>query len=275
MSTVPGNPGNPAFVFTTEAGKKAFDAFINTPQRAVIMLDGDGTMWDVVKYPTPPIIDLRYAGVLDKLIKHTGATGLLTGRSVWQVAEFSLLRPGIHVVGQFGSEYYHDRFLVERVALPAEELARLDRRLQSVLENANMANASIEKKSHFRAVHYSDGTTPDLSQLKRLASGVGLEYLPGHNVVEFGPRINKQEALHTFVYDALSAWAPSVVLFAGDSPPDLAAFAELDRLRRLGMHTIKVCSSNNEEVQAQADLLVNGPLGTLAMLEKLAEISAR
>ncbi|WP_329094732.1 hypothetical protein OG979_10325 [Actinomadura citrea] len=267
---------NHVLTFISEAGKKAWEAFAENPERAVIMLDGDGTMWDVVKFPTMPTVDGRYRPVLDRLVAQTGATGMLTGRSVGQVRSFGLLGEGLHVLGQFGCEWYHHGRLTQPVDRPAT-LSVVDAKLSEVLAAAGLADASIEGvKSHFRAVHYEAGTDPDtvaglVAGLTHLADETGLVCLPGHNVIELGPKVNKRDALAWFV--AALPWEPSVVLYAGDSEPDLAAFDVLDALRAKGVPTLKVGTSDNTAVKARSDLLVDGPLGTLTMLMRLCKLT--
>ncbi|MGI5204022.1 trehalose-phosphatase [Spirillospora sp. CA-108201] len=267
---------NHVLTFVTEEGKKAWEAFAENPERAVVMLDGDGTMWDIVKFPTMPSVDGRYRPVLDRLIAQTGATGMLTGRSVGQVQSLGLLGEGLHVLGQFGCEWYHHGRLTQPVERPAT-LSVVDAKLSEVLTRAGLADASIEGvKSHFRAVHYDVGTDPEIvaglvAGLTDLADDTGLVCLPGHNVIELGPKVNKREALAWFV--AALPWTPSVVLYAGDSEPDLAAFDVLDSLRTKGVRTLKVGTSDNAAVKARSDLLVHGPLGTLTMLLRLCNIT--
>ncbi len=64
------------------------------------------------------------------------------------------------------------------------------------------------------------------------------------------------------------------VLFAGDDVGDLDAFAALARLREGGAWTCAVVARGPEtplEVQDVADLLVDGPSGTAALLEAIAD----
>lgn len=263
---------NHELTFVTEEGKKAWMKFQEDPRHAVLMLDGDGTMWDIVKFPTMPTVDPRYRGLFDWFVERIGVMGMLTGRSVEQVRDFGLLSDGLQVLGQFGCQWHHHGLLAEPVDLP-DELAVVDALLPAVLEEAGLADASIEDvKSHFRAVHYGAGTDDKVinrlvAGLQNLAADTGLVCLPGHNVIELGPKANKRDSLAWFV--AALPWRPSVVLYAGDSEPDLAAFDVLDRLRSKGVPTLKVGTSDNTAVMARSDLLVRGPLGTLTMLLRL------
>ena len=63
------------------------------------------------------------------------------------------------------------------------------------------------------------------------------------------------------------------VCFAGDDVGDLAAFDALDRLAGRGVCVLRVGVRSTEapdELLARADLVVNGPEGAVALLERLA-----
>lgn len=272
------------FVPQPKEGNKGWEAFHRAPKKAVALFDGDGTMWPIVKYPDLPSNDRRYLPryprLFRRLIGQIAVAGMLTGRSVMQVRDFGLLVPGIHVIGQFGAEHYHggagERQPEHTVWVKRPALKEVDRRLRQLLNDPRMAGASLEDvKSHFRAVHYQDDIGEWLlGQLAELADATGLAVLPGSGVVELGPpEVNKEVSLRRFVSEL--PLEPSVVLYAGDSKPDLGAFKVLDGLRNRGVPTVKVCASDDADVVEHADLLVRGPERTLAMMERLCEITAR
>lgn len=265
-------------VFRTEEGKKGWETFRRDPRKAVALSDGDKTMWPGATWPVMPSPDLRYPGVFGRLIAQIYVAGMVTGRAIMLLRDLGLLVPGIHAIGQFGCEYYHDGEHTVWVERP--DLKEVDRRLRQMLNDRRMTGASLEDvKSHFRAVHYQGddgGETAQwlLDQLRKLGEATGLAVLPGSGVVELGPPgVNKEVSLQRFISEL--PLDPSVVLYAGDSEPDLGAFTVLDRLRDRGVPTVKVCASDDAAVVERADLLVKGPEGTLAMLTKLCEITAR
>ena len=61
------------------------------------------------------------------------------------------------------------------------------------------------------------------------------------------------------------------VMYTGDDLGDLTAFAAIDTLRKEGVGGLKVCSGSAEvvEVARQADLVVDGPDGVVALLEQV------
>ena len=262
----------PYLSFLTEEGVYAWQILLRYPTRAVILLDGDGTMWYLVRFPDMPVVDPRFPVLLRGLQRRTLATGLLTGRSVEQVESFGLT--GIDVVGQFGCECKrgdrHDMW-EPLPTVPADARVQQIRQLLAELGLSGL-DRNIEVKSHFVAVHYpGDLEREVLGQLhgglERLAREWRLAFLPGRNVIEIGPRVDKKDSLLKFV-NGLERGV-SVVLYAGDSAPDLGAFDALDLLRAKGIPTIKVAASDHEELCARADIWINGPEGLLMMLTLL------
>jgi trehalose 6-phosphate phosphatase len=72
---------------------------------------------------------------------------------------------------------------------------------------------------------------------------------------------------------ARAAAGLAAACFLGDDVGDLPAFAALDRLAGAGTATVKVAVRSVESPPAlldQADLVVDGPAGALAVLEHLA-----
>jgi trehalose 6-phosphate phosphatase len=63
-------------------------------------------------------------------------------------------------------------------------------------------------------------------------------------------------------------------VFAGDDLGDLAAYAEVARLREAGVPGVLVCSGGDdapEELVARADVVVDGPAGVARWLRTLAD----
>ena len=281
FNPAPEDSGTPLLSSLKGEGREAIAAFKEAPESAVIVLDCDGTMWSVVMYPDSPKVHPDYPPVLRRLIGQTGATAVLTGRSVAQVRRFGLpVDDGLHVVGQFGTEHHHGTDHHKWVPLP-EGLSEFDERLPQLLVEVGVPELrkNIEsEKSHFRAVHYPgdlDAALKDrlLGGLEDLAKETGLNYLPGHHIVEVGPKVSKEISLGRLI--SLLPFPPSMVLYAGDSAPDLPAFDELDWHRTvMGVPTLKVWAGLGSDGKARADLVVSGPQGTLAMLKELAGLIA-
>ena len=65
----------------------------------------------------------------------------------------------------------------------------------------------------------------------------------------------------------------NAAMFVGDDTGDLPAFRALEDLRAQGLRTVKVVARSDESPQAlldAADVVVDGPRGTVALLRELA-----
>jgi len=153
-------------------------------------------------------------------------------------------------------------------------------RLPGVLARAGApAGTRIEDKGSAVAVHTRgaadpEGTLAALAQpLAGLAEATGLQVEPGRLVIELRPAgTDKGTALTALVAERRSG----AVLFAGDDLGDLAAFGAVRALRGAGHPGVTVCSSSAEvtELAAEADLVVAGPDGVVALLGSLARALA-
>ena len=109
--------------------------------------------------------------------------------------------------------------------------------------------------------------------LAGLAAATGLICEPGRLVIELRPPGTDKGAALT----ALAAERKSgAIMFAGDDLGDLAAFAAVRALRAAGHPGLTVCSASGEvtELSAEADLVVAGPGGVVALLGALGRALA-
>jgi trehalose 6-phosphate phosphatase len=100
---------------------------------------------------------------------------------------------------------------------------------------------------------------------KEMARRTDLELHPGKMSVELRPPLPTDKG--TVVAELCSGLGAAC--FVGDDRGDLAAFAALDRLAAQGMSTYKVAAASTEmpaELQAAADLVVDGPEGVASLL---------
>lgn len=179
----------------------------------------------------------------------------------------SLQVPGLRFFGLYGLEGVEMPELVT-AAVPLAERAA-----------AQIPEAWVEDKGASIAVHYRQAPDPVgaraslLMALTPVATAAGLELLEGKMVVELVPpgRPLKGGAVNRLVGEhALEA-----VLYAGDDVADLDAFAALDRLALAGSVAVavKVAVEGPETpttLVAAADVVVQGPVGLVALLRTLA-----
>jgi trehalose 6-phosphate phosphatase len=107
--------------------------------------------------------------------------------------------------------------------------------------------------------------------LTALAERTGLTVEPGRLVIELRPPgTDKGTALTTLITER----SPASVTFCGDDLGDAAAFGAVRALRASATRGLTVCSGSAEtaaELAAEADLVVDGPDGVVALLNGLAE----
>jgi trehalose 6-phosphate phosphatase len=137
----------------------------------------------------------------------------------------------------------------------------------------------IEDKGSALAVHTRGTDNPEGAlaalgePLAELADAAGLVVEPGRLVIELRPPgRDKGSALAALAAERKSG----AILFAGDDLGDLAAFAAVRALREAGHPGLTVCSASGEvtELAAEADLVVAGPDGVVALLRSLARAIA-
>jgi trehalose 6-phosphate phosphatase len=88
--------------------------------------------------------------------------------------------------------------------------------------------------------------------------------------VELHPPIDEDKGT---VLTRLAAEHTGPVVYLGDDVGDLPAFAALDTLEASGRTVWRVVARSEEmapELAEQADLLLDGPVGVLALLNRLA-----
>lgn len=255
----------------TPAGQEGLAALRAEPARAVVALDYDGTLAPVVPRPADAVPAPGALAALSSLAPRVRTLALVTGRPAGDVVELAGLHevPGLVVLGQYGAQRWDGGALTSAEALPGVTAAGPE-----LLALAEREGAWVEDKQLALVVHTR--RTPDpvgaLARLTgpvtRLAEVHGLEVHPGRHVLELRPPgFDKAGALRS-----LCEPAPSAVLFAGDDVGDLSAFDAVQELRRHGVPGLLVCSGSDEGpavLQEQADVVVDGPAGVVALLASL------
>lgn len=260
----------------TPAGRAGWAGLTADPARAVIALDFDGTLAPIVADPAAARIHPDATAVLRRLAPLVGAVVIVTGRPAATAARYGDLAglPGdITVLGHYGWERWTAATAEVTAVRPPEGLARVRAELPDLL--AHEPGASIEDKSLAVAVHTRRAIDPGgalerlRDPLSELAARAGLAVEPGRMVLELRPPgMDKGAALEAF----LAERDPRAVLFAGDDLGDLAAVDTVESLRGRGVPGVIVCSASTEvpELASRADVVVDGPEGVVALLDRLA-----
>ena len=260
----------------TPEGQAGLDALLADPRHALVAADFDGTLAPIVDRPG----DARaHPGTVPALTALAGAVGtlaIITGRPAADAVDLGGFGavPGLIVIGHYGWQRWQDGQLTTAAATPAVEAAR--GALPGVLRDAGAPDGTwIEDKTHAVAVHTRRTADPEAAlrrlrdPLGELAAGLGLDAQPGRFVIELRPPgVNKGTALTGLAGER----AARSVLFCGDDLGDLPAFAAVRSLRAGGIPGCAVASASAEspQVAAEADLVVAGPDGIVALLAAIA-----
>lgn len=271
--------------FTSGDAREHWDSVRAVAGSAVVAFDFDGTLSSVVDDPAAARIHPAAAAVLIDLAGVVRAIAVITGRPARQViamgdldelgAEMRRRGADLFVFGQYGNERWSsaERRIVS--PRPPAGLASFERELPSVLRKAGAADAYVEEKGLAVAVHTRRMPDPtaafarirepvaDLAALHRLTVE------PGRNVIEVrSGSMHKGLALRTLVEEQEAG----AVVFAGDDLGDVAAFEAVRSLRDEGLPGVVVCVASEEQPDLVdlADVVVDGPGGTVEMLRALS-----
>ncbi|MEV7900765.1 trehalose-phosphatase [Streptomyces anulatus] len=270
---------------TTPAGREGLDAVLARPDRAVVALDFDGTLADIVPDPEQARAHPGTVAALAALAPKVAAVAVITGRPAGVAVRYGGFAgvPGLEhlvVLGHYGAERWDAVTGTVNAPAPHPGVAAVRAELPGVLHEFDSWRGTwIEEKGQAVAVHTRRAQDPQAAfetlrgPLGELAAKHGLIVEPGRLVLELRPPgMDKGVALATFVAE-LDAES---VIYAGDDLGDLAAFAAVEKLRSEGPDGIPgllVCSGSAEvpELAERADLSVPGPAAVVAFLAALAE----
>ncbi|MFF8987850.1 trehalose-phosphatase [Streptomyces globisporus] len=270
---------------TTPAGREGLDAVLARPDRAVVALDFDGTLADIVPDPEQARAHPGTVEALAALAPKVAAIAVITGRPAGVAVRYGGFAgvPGLEhlvVLGHYGAERWDAVTGTVHAPAPHPGVTAVRAELPGVLHEFGAWNGTwIEEKGQAVAVHTRRAQDPQAvfeslrGPLGELAAKHGLIVEPGRLVLELRPPgMDKGVALAGFVAE-LDAES---VIYAGDDLGDLAAFAAVEKLRSEGPDGIPgllVCSGSAEvpELAERADLSVPGPAAVVDFLAALAE----
>ncbi|MGW0811086.1 trehalose-phosphatase [Nonomuraea sp. NPDC002799] len=254
------------------------ESILSDPAGAVIGLDFDGTLSPIVPDPAKAVIHPKAPAVLAELGAHVRAVAIVTGRPPATALELGpglADVPGLVILGHYGFERWENGRISAPPPPPGVPRAKAE--LPLVLGPLGLDGVLIEDKGRAVAVHTRRAADPEgalatlREPLAKLAAKHGLVIEPGRLVLELrSPGIDKGHALSLF----LAERAASSVLFAGDDLGDLPAF---DAVRGSGLPGVTVFSGSAEvtELAEQADIVVDGPDGVVALLAELVAAFSR
>ncbi|WP_030610090.1 trehalose-phosphatase [Streptomyces sclerotialus] len=289
-----GSPENLLAQPVSEAGRAGLATLLARPAEAVVALDFDGTLADIVPDPEQARAHPGVVRALARLAPLLRAVVVITGRPAETAVRLGGFAEAdgldhLVVLGHYGAERWEAATGRVEAPEPPPGVAAATAELPALLERSGAwrgepVEAAIETKGgravavHTRRTADPQGTFEGLrAPLAELAERHGLIVEPGRFVLELRPPgVDKGVALTSYLREV----GAGAVLYAGDDLGDLAAYAAVDALRAEGTAGVLVCSSATvgegaEELADRADLVVPGPAGVVELLTSLAEALAR
>lgn len=274
-----------AWQMTTERGREFVRRVVETPERALLAFDFDGTLAPMVDDPESAVVSDHARAALLALGPLVGHLAIVTGRPVATVRRLARLDDddfaGLVVLGQYGVERLD--CATGRVRSPevGESFREAVVEITALVEHLSATEVALEgvfledKERavgvHTRRAADSTGAFERLAEpVRAIAEEHGLQFEPGKLVLEVRESAtSKADALRELV-DELS---PALVMMAGDDLGDIPAFQELDRLAERGLVTAALVSGSSErpELADHADLAAEGVHGVAEFLSWLAD----
>ncbi|MFD5897530.1 MULTISPECIES: trehalose-phosphatase [unclassified Streptomyces] len=267
----------------TPAGAEGLAALLARPGKAVVALDFDGTLADIVPDPEQARAHPGAVPALVALAPHVASVAVITGRPADVAVRYGGFAgvPGLEhlvVLGHYGAERWDAVSGAVQAPEPHPGVAAVRAELPGLLDQFDSwRGAWIEEKGRAVAVHTRRATDPQgafdalREPLADLAARHGLMLEPGRLVLELRPPgMDKGVALEEYVREV----GAETVVYGGDDLGDLPAFAAVDTLRDNGHPGLLLCSGTGEvpELAARADLVLPGPG---ALTDFLASVAAR
>ncbi|NBE54615.1 trehalose-phosphatase [Streptomyces boluensis] len=265
----------------TSAGRDGLAAFRTRPERALVALDFDGTLAEIVPDPEQARAHPDAVPALAALAPKVASVAVITGRPAGVAVRYGGFAgvAGLEhlvVLGHYGAERWDAVTGTVQAPEPYPGVAAARAELPGFLDVLGAWRGTwIEEKGRAVAVHTRRADDPQAlfdalrGPLAELAARHGLITEPGRFVIELRPPGTDKGV-------ALAAYAREVgaesVLYAGDDLGDLSAFAAVEKLRSDGVAGLLVCSGSAEvaELAERADVTVDGPSGVVGLLAALA-----
>ena len=236
------------------------------PGGSGVFSDFDGTLAPIVDDPAEVVPLEGAADVLGRLAGRYGRVGVISGRPAAFLRQH-LGGRGLFLSGLYGLEYVDDDGTVRAIdeAEPWREV------IERVVAAADAAGLSVERKGLAVTVHYRTDRSRQAAVkewVDEQAAATDLAVHPARMSYELRPpmRLDKGTVL------AEAAEGRRQVCFLGDDRGDLTAFDALDRMAAAGVTVVKVgveSAEAPEELLERADVTVEGPEGSLRVLEAL------
>ena len=237
--------------------------FARDPGHSALCLDFDGTLAGIVDDPVGARPLAEVPELLTRLAARFALVAVISGRPADFLHHVLGSPAGVELIGLYGLGHVGPDATQWRSVI-GEVVSR-------ALEEAP-SGVYVEPKGLTVTLHWRHA--PEAGQwatafAARMEHGLGVRTQPGRMSVEVRPPLEVDKGT---VVRSLVEGMRAVAVF-GDDLGDLPAFAAAAELRAQGVAVVRVAAVDGEsapEVAAQADLVVEGPAGTVALLEQLA-----
>jgi trehalose 6-phosphate phosphatase len=249
------------------------------PRRSAVLLDVDGTLAPIVRHADDAHVPEPTRVPLIAIARRYGLVACVTGRRAATARRIVALG-SITYVGNHGSEVLRGGSTDLEID---PEVARWTGRVGAFAERAfddrlHRLRVRAEDKEQIRAFHWRGAPNEQAAEkavrdLARRAEDEGLAVHWGRKVLEVRPpvELHKGRGVSRLLRDT----AIDHALYVGDDNTDLDAFAALRDLVAAGRLQTALCvgvrsDETPAELEARADVLVDGPAGVRRLLEALA-----
>jgi trehalose 6-phosphate phosphatase len=234
------------------------------PGHSALCLDFDGTLAGIVPDPVGARPWPGVTALLARLATRFALVAVISGRPADFLHEVLGSPAGVTLIGLYGlGQVGPDARPWEPVIADVVARARAEA----------PAGVYVEPKGLTVTLHWRNApeTGPWVSSFAaREELGTGVRVHPGRMSLELRPPLDVDKGT---VVRSLVEGMRAVAVF-GDDLGDLPAFDALAELAAQGVAVARIAvidAESDDRVAAQADLVVEGPAGAVALLEQLAE----
>lgn len=224
---------------------------------AALITDIDGTISRIAPTPEEAFVGEPARKALREILPYLSLTAVVTGRPA-TVAERMVGVDGLAYVGSYALESTPEALIDPAVLRRARD--------QAAAKVAVLPCVRLEEKDVSFALHYRECEDRRaaraflLEVATPIAAQAGAKIIEGKQVIELVPAALPDKG--TAVRRLIEQHHVTSVVYFGDDVGDVAAFREIERLRResgLNALTIAVVDAETDEsVLATADMTVNG-----------------
>lgn len=260
---------------------EALAPLLADPSRAAVLLDVDGTLAPIVRHADDAHVPEPTRTPLIRVARRYGLVACVSGRRA-AVARRIVSLGSITYVGNHGTEVLWGGTAQVEVE---PEIAAWAKRVQAWARKAQDGEAvrrlrirAEDKEAivafHWRGAPDEAAAAAEAGRLAEEAQAEGFQVHWGRKVLEVRPPVAMDKGRG--IVRLLTGRDLAVALYAGDDRTDIDAFTGLRQLVADGLLGAAVCvgvasEETPPELEAAADLMVDGPPGVRELLGVLAD----